>query len=430
MNRPNIVFISTHDTGRHFGCYGHPTVVTPNIDRLAETGVRFTRAFAASAMCSPSRAAMMTGRYPQSNGVMGLVHAPWNWNYHPEEKHFAEIMVEQGYESHLFMFQHECENLQRLGFSHRHCLPAEPEPGQLPPPESHPPADKVADEFSDFCDHRSADADPFYAQVGFFETHHPLNFNGNAGDDSRGVEVPEYYDHDRYYEDFKLIQGLARKADEAVGCMVEALRRNQLLENTILVFTVDHGLPFPRAKTTVYEAGLEVALIISWPGGAIPQGVVDDRLISNIDIVPTLLDIIGSEPRPNMQGLCFTDSLGRSCSDAVREEVYGMMQQECHMSRSIRTDRYKLIRNFEPGRLVELPVGSKPKVYEIPYCQLFDLDADPMEANDLAADSAHQELRKELDGKLLRHLKLLGDPIVDGPVGPPYYHKAASDFLS
>ena len=104
--KPNILFITCHDLGRHLGCYGVPTVHTPELDRLAASGVRLTRAFATAPSCSPSRAAIATGRYPHANGVMGLAHPPFGWDLHPGERHLAQLLGDAGYDTHLFGFQH------------------------------------------------------------------------------------------------------------------------------------------------------------------------------------------------------------------------------------------------------------------------------------------------------------------------------------
>lgn len=426
--KPNIVIITTHDTGSHFGCYGHETVMSPNIDALAREGVRFSRAFATASMCSPSRAAMMTGRYPQSNGVMGLVHAPWDWKYHQGEKHLSHLLHDAGYATHLFMFQHESEDVAALGFDEHHCPPAAPGPGQLPPPESHPPADQVACSFAAFCDQKEHEDRPFYAQIGFFETHHPFDYNGNVGDDELGVQVPDYYDEQAFHEDFRLMQGLIRSADQAVGVIVDALRRNDLLDHTIVVFTVDHGLPFPRAKTTVYEAGLEVAMIMRWPAGGLPQGACEEGLFSQVDLLPTLFDLIGITKPDSLQGLSYAGRLLNRKDEPVRTEVFGMIHATRH-SRSIRTERYKLIREFAPGRLVPLPVGSGQETEQIPPCQLYDLRDDPHESVNLANKPALAEIREELDARLLAHLRRVDDPILQGPVALPFYNEAISDFV-
>src|SRR5438270_13746335 len=111
---PHIVLITCHDLGRHLGCYGVDSVHSPNIDELAAGGVRFDRAFTVSPGCSPSRAALATGRYPHANGVMGLTHPPFNWDLRPEERHIAHILRAAGYETHLFGFQHVSVDPDRL----------------------------------------------------------------------------------------------------------------------------------------------------------------------------------------------------------------------------------------------------------------------------------------------------------------------------
>ena len=103
---PNII-ITTHDTGRHFGCYGVETAHTPAIDAIAEDGFKFTRYFTTSPVCSPSRGAMLTGRYPQSNGLIGLTHSPWHWRFNEGERHLSHILRDAGYHTALFGLQHD-----------------------------------------------------------------------------------------------------------------------------------------------------------------------------------------------------------------------------------------------------------------------------------------------------------------------------------
>ena len=112
--RPNILIITNHDSGRHFGCYGVETVHTPAIDALAADGMRFENYFATVPLCSPSRGAMLTGRYPQSTGLMGLTHAPWHWSLNKGEQHLSHILRDAGYHTALFGLQHEAADVQTL----------------------------------------------------------------------------------------------------------------------------------------------------------------------------------------------------------------------------------------------------------------------------------------------------------------------------
>ena len=119
--KPNILIITNHDSGRHFGCYGVETVHTPAIDALAADGLRFENYFATVPLCSPSRGAMLTGRYPQSTGLMGLTHAPWHWSLNKGEQHLSHILRDAGYHTALFGLQHEAADVQTLGFEALHA---------------------------------------------------------------------------------------------------------------------------------------------------------------------------------------------------------------------------------------------------------------------------------------------------------------------
>ena len=157
-NRPNIVVVVCHDLGRHLGCYGVSTVDSPAIDRLAAEGVRFSNSFCVAPQCSPSRAAMFTGRYPHSNGVMGLTHADFAWDLHPDERHLAQLLGAAGYHTALAGLQHESRDTGRLGF-------AEIMENGLEPCAA------VAARAASFLERAAHAAAPFYLQVGFIEPH-------------------------------------------------------------------------------------------------------------------------------------------------------------------------------------------------------------------------------------------------------------------
>jgi len=181
---PNVLLITSHDTGRHLGCYGVSSVHTPHLDRLAGEGCRFTRYFAAATVCSPSRGAMMTGRYPQRNGMIGLCHLPWGWNLNPGEKHLSHRMHEAGYYTALFGHQHETRDIDAELCFDEHGFHRDPATGE------HLPCDQVAPAVGDFLAGRAGERQPFYLQVGFFETHQPYDFGGATADDEHGVVIP------------------------------------------------------------------------------------------------------------------------------------------------------------------------------------------------------------------------------------------------
>jgi len=428
MTRPNILFITTHDTGRHFGCYGNPTVNSPAVDRLAAEGVRFSNCFCAAPKCSPSRAAMMTGRWPQANGVLGLTHAPHWWEYNPDERHLAAVLREAGYATHLFHFQHETEDLSRLGFDEFHAMPAPHGSDEMPEPYVHRPAAEVAAEFAAFCGRPQPR--PFFVQVGFFETHNPLPFGGNTGDDSCGVTVPAYWaDTAPTREFFRMLQGAVRQVDAAVGVMIEALAANGLDDNTLVVFTVDHGLSYARAKGTLYDKGLEVALVMRWPCGGVRGGRICDRLLSNIDVFPTVLELAGIPVPANVHGIGSAESArGEEPRRPPRDAVFGLYQ--CGpVHRCIRTARHKLIVSFSGHRLYDVPVDPKQaRTQAGPAVELHDLETDPMETHNLAGVPEHAGTRQALLGRLIEHLRVLNDPILTGPIPDPYYLRAVREL--
>lgn len=422
-HKPNIVFITTHDTGRHFGCYGRDTVQSPAIDHLAEEGVRFTNCYCVASKCSPSRAAMMTGRWPQANGVYGLTHAPHWWEYNDGEKHLAAVLREVGYSTHLFHFQHETEEPKSLGFDRLHGVHTWPE-DEMPDPYMFTPAPEVARDFAEFCDDATSGHRPFYAQIGFFETHRPFDFGGNEGDEELGVELPSNYQenagHRRF---FRMLQGAIRQVDEAVDVIIQALRDSGLHEDTLVIFTTDHGVSYKRAKGTLYDPGLEVALIMFWPGGGVRGGRTCGGLMSNIDVFPTVLELVGVEVPDNVQGVSFAPVV-RGGSERERQYVFGELQEQM-FSRCVRDDRYKLIRNFRGSLVTPAPVnGGGPPYPARPVIEMYDLRADPIESENVAEHPTYAEERDRLDAVLLRHLREVNDHILDQPPATPYNDRA------
>src|SRR3954467_901497 len=163
MERPNILFFTCHDLGRHLGCYGHDTISSPALDAFSRSGVRLANAFCTAPQCSPSRASLHTGRYPHATGVLGLAHTPFGWRLARTERHIAHLLGEAGYTTTLVGMQHLIERGQAEELGYGRVLPVAPAPEE---------ALAAADLLREFA----ADGRPFYLEVGFEEPHRPYDF--------------------------------------------------------------------------------------------------------------------------------------------------------------------------------------------------------------------------------------------------------------
>ncbi len=426
-DRPNIFMITAHDLGRHLGCYGIDTVNTPNIDRLAAKGIRFANYFAVDCVCSPSRGGFMTGRYPQSNGLMGLTHQPWGWSLNRNERHLAAILKDAGYHTILAGLQHVTSgNPLELGYD-KHISPRRK-------------AEETVDAVGKVFAKARKGGKPLFIKAGFFEVHRPFT---NGKDTEKGVYVPPYLaDTPEVREDLAQYQGTIRFFDKCVGRMLDSLYESEIADNTLVVFTADHGIPYPRAKWCLYDAGIETPLIMYQPGTAMTGGKVYESLMSNVDLLPTLLDTVGINIPHNVQGISFRKLIAGRTSKPPRTEVYAQRTSHAlrdNTSRTIRTDRYKLIRYFDPGRVVLYPVKAVPQDVAAhverpsrkgtrPVVQLFDIQQDPQERNNLSSKPRYAQIERELSDKLWRWMEEVGDPILQGPLRTPYYEKAISDY--
>jgi len=270
--RPNVLLIVVHDVGTRLGCHGETSVRTPALDDLAEEGVRFDRHFATACFCSPSRGSIITGKHPHVNGLMGLVNL--NWDLPESNVTLAQMVGAAGYETYLFGLQHEATDARRLGFQHVS--------DRSVPSKCH----TVAGLVTEFLRSRPRKAPPFYARVGFSEVHRP--WSSYEADDPADVRVPGYLaDTPGARQDVAMFHGSIRSMDAAVGAILAALDESGLRDDTIAVFTTDHGIAFPRAKATLYDPGINTTLLMRWPEG-FPGGGVHRELLSNVDLEPIL----------------------------------------------------------------------------------------------------------------------------------------------
>jgi arylsulfatase A-like enzyme len=412
MRKPNVIVVTTHDTGRHFGCYGVETVHSPAIAAIANDGCRFTNYFTTSPVRSPSRGCMLTGPYPQTNGLIGLTHSPWDWSFNEGERHLSHILRDAGYHTALFGIQHESSNLGDLGFESHH--------GQRGPGLTRTALD-IAESLSVFLNSETA-SQPFYGQVGFFETHRLHEFGDVLPDDSKGVYVPPYLvDDETSRRELAVQQGAVRRVNDAVQIITDALQDTGHQDDTLLVFTVDHGIEFPRAKWFCYDPGIEIALLVRWPDGGIKGGLTCDHLLSNVDFLPTLLALIGQPIPDNIEGISFAEAIKNPGAKQPREAVFSVFQGSD--SRSIRTTQFKLIRNFAPRRILDTPVNMtstpRPRI-KLPVVELYDLHKDPNEFINVATDPAYEDIYTDLSNQLWQWMEDVDDPSLKSPIPTPY----------
>lgn len=383
-NPANVLIVHWHDLGRHLGAYGHDDVTSPRLDRFAAEGIVFTRAHATAPLCSPSRGSLFTGRYPQSNGLVGLAHH--GWEYRTGVRTLPHILSENGWHTALFGMQHETSYPAKLGFAE-------------------------FDVSNSYCEYvvehatawlKSAPTQPFLLTAGFFETHRPYPPERYTPADPSAVAVPAYLPDDaEVRQDLADFYGAITVADAAVGRLLDTLEATGLDRTTWVVFMTDHGPAMPRAKSTLYDAGTGIALIIRPPRDAGMAPRTYDDLFSGVDLVPTLLDVLGVPIPADVDGLSHAATLSADAERQVRTAVYTTKTYHDSFDpiRAIRTKDYSYIENYARRPLLDMPwdiadsaPGRKvaPRVGgPRPERELYDLRADPAELHNLlAADDA------------------------------------------
>ncbi len=418
--RPNILLVHWHDLGRHLGTYGMDSVPSPAVDALAGEGIRFDRAFCTTPLCSPARGALFTGRYPHSNGLIGLTHL--GWNYHPGERTLPMLLGEHGYRSALFGMQHEDPDLRRLGYDETHATTA---------PTFSGPVTEAATSW--LAAQQGADR-PFLAVVGFDEVHRPYPTDRFPPDDPATVDVPAWLpDNEWTRDDLASYQGCIRVADAAVGRLLAGLESAGLADDTWVIFTTDHGMAFPRGKSTLYDSGIGVSLIMRPPAGWRSAGAAAgpvDQLVSHVDLVPTILDALELPVPAAVQGVSHAALVHGRSEPPARTEIFAEKNFHDHYDpiRAVRTEQYKYVVNAEqrPALVFPQDIETSPTRYGLDpndAClrpraaeELYDVVADPAEQANLAADPAYADIKADLAARLLRWQQGTDDPLLAGPI--------------
>jgi len=329
--KPNIVFIIADDVSwDDFGCYGNRDVKTPNIDRLAAQGLRFTNFFLTASSCSPSRNSIITGRYPHNTGAAELHTEP------PVEMiSFPEVLRQQGYyTAQAGKFHMGKYALRGFDFTD----------------QSKNNGDGGEELWVETLSRRPSEK-PFFMWFAAFDAHRDWGPNSFSGTHDPTIIKPPFYlangektkvDLAKYYDEIA-------RFDHYVGIVVEELKRQNVLDNTILLIMADNGRAFPHSKTRVNDRGMKSPLIVFWPNGIGLKDKLCSSLISAIDIAPTLLDLASSKIPETVQGVSFK-ALLKNPDKSFRNFVFAehnWHDYEAH-ERMVRSKDFLYILNSRP----------------------------------------------------------------------------------
>ncbi|MBA2247807.1 MAG: sulfatase [Chloroflexia bacterium] len=415
-DRPNILYLHSHDTGRYVRPYGF-ALETPNIQRLAEDGVLFRQAFTAAPTCSPSRAALLTGQTPHSAGMLGLAHR--GFELIDPGQHVAAVLRAHGYQTYLAGVQHvTTRDVRATGYDHDMA------PADLSVAAVAPGAARTIAGLGD-----STGEGPFFLDVGFVETHR--DFPPVDAAESRYLRPPAPFpDTPETRQDMAAYHASVRELDRGVGIVLDALDAAGLSDSTLVIQTTDHGLAFPAMKCSLTDHGTGVLLILRGPGG-FTGGRVIDALVSQVDLFPTLCDLTGIDRPAWLQGASLMPLID-GATDEVNDQVFSEVTYHAayEPQRMVRTRRWTYIRRFDARRLPVLPNCDDGGTREfwlqhgwaarpINREQLYDNLFDPVQARNVIADPELATIVDDLRGRLDRWMRETGDPLLHGPVPLP-----------
>jgi N-sulfoglucosamine sulfohydrolase len=426
--RPNILLAIADDwSWPHAGAYGDPTVKTPAFDRMAREGVLFTHAFAAAPSCTPSRAALLTGRAPHQLEEGGVL-----WGFLPERHAvYTDLLEQAGY---------------YVGFTRKGWGPGQFEPGG----RTRNPAGQPFGDFDTFLRSRPAGR-PFAFWFGSQDPHRPYEEGSGAasGIDLASIRVPAFLpDTPEVRRDLADYFFEVQRFDRELGVIVERLRALGELDNTLIVITADNGMPFPRAKANVYDGGARVPLVMRWPARA-KAALVSDAFVSLSDLAPTFLEAAGLTPPAAMSARSML-ALAAGAQVPGRDRIFLERERHAHVRRgnlsypvrAVRTADWLYIRNMRPDRW---PAGDPEMVFSVgpygdidggltktlllerrndpafarfvalatakrPAEELYDLKTDPAQVNNVAGDARHAATKARLRRELDEWMRTTGDP--------------------
>jgi uncharacterized sulfatase len=411
-SRPNFLFIIADDcTFRDIGCYGGQAI-TPNIDSLAQQGMRFTQCFQQAPMCSPTRHAIYTGIYPVKSGAY-----PNHTFVKDGTKSIAHYLEPLGYRVHLS--------------GKTHINPKSSFPFEYSGKKN--PDFKAIDQL---LTESTRDGTPFCLFACSNEPHGPWNKGDASQYDSSTITLPPYFVDTRETRE-NMVDYLAEITyfDGQVGALLALLDKHGIAENTMVVVVSEQGSSFPFGKWTCYDTGLQSACIVRWPG-QVKVGSVTDAMVEYVDIVPTFIDAAGGSREAAIDGMSFVPVLTGE-TNGHKRFVFGEMTTRGINKgslyfgiRSIRSEKYKYIVNFTPDVTFQnactnstifkswrqkasdgdATAAEKINRYENrPAEEFYAIQEDPYEWHNLANDPRYAMQKAELKQELSRWMEECGD---------------------
>jgi N-sulfoglucosamine sulfohydrolase len=428
----NVLLLIADDLGLQLGCYGDRSARTPHLDALAKRGVRFTHAFAAVSSCSPSRAAIYTGLHTHTSGQYGLAHGVHNFHTRPGVRSLPTYLNAAGYSTAI---------LGKVHVLPRSCYPFGEEISKVKGGFRSPAG--MAEQARRFFG--KAGARPFCLVVGFADPHRAARGFDNdkphpgAKDhrfDPKTLSLPYFLpDTPEARADLADYYRAAHRLDQGVGMVLDELRKSGHDKDTLVIFLSDNGIPFPGAKTTLYDSGLRLPLIVSSPTQK-RRGLVNNAMVSWVDVLPTVLDWAGVKSPPGLAGRSFLSVLEQE-NPRGWDTAFGSHQ--CHEvtmyypMRMVRTRTHKYVRNL--AHRLDYPFASD--LYDSPTWQgvlkrgdgklgrrsveqfvrrpaeeLYDLGKDPHELKNVAGDPKSAGVLKELRRRMKEWQTKTKDPWV------------------
>ena len=418
QSRRNVILYVADDWGMNdAGCYGNSVIKTPGVDTLARNGVRFTQAFCTTPSCSPSRSVILSGKHNHATGQYGLAHAAHHFVSLDKVRSLPVMMAEGGYRT-ICSGKFHVEPESKYHF------------------EQYLPGDAPAEMADTAREHIEAkDARPFFLYFCPSEPHRPFKREGSDKFDPATVTVPPYLpDIPECRKELAAYYGSVQRCDSGLVRLIEILKDTGHWEDTLVIFVSDNGVPFPGAKTNLYDPGCNLPCIIRNPFLE-KQGLVNSAMMTWADLTPTILDFAGITPADSgFHGRSVLPVLSQESPEGWDEVYLSHTFHEVTMyypMRAVRTRRHKLIWNIASG--LEYPFASdlwNSKTWQAclkseiktygkrplqnylhrPAFELYDMGKDPDEIHNLADDPAAKSILAELTGKIKLFQEKTQDP--------------------